>query len=96
MVAAKEYNKLDSRKQELMMLRTTIEFLETQLDEQKTVLATSDGGGGGTNAASGIDLNTIPSTPVQHWRVTKQGASICSSHGKTHWWCEQHVNPAGR
>ena len=58
------------------MLTTTIEFLETQLDEQKTVLATSDGGGGGTNAASGIDLNTIPSTPVQHWRVTKQIASI--------------------
>ena len=35
MVAAKEYDKLDSRKQKLMTITTTIEFLEVeaQLDE---------------------------------------------------------------
>ena len=64
MVASKECNKVDSRKQELLTLTTKIEGLEAQL-RQITALATSGGGGGGTNAASGLDRSMIPGTFVE-------------------------------
>ena len=83
MVASKEYNKVDLRKQELLTLTTKIEGLEAQL-RQNTALTTSGCGGGGTNAASGLDRSMIPGTSVERWRVTKQGASI-TIDGKTYW-----------
>ena len=88
MVTTKEYNTLDSRKQELMTLKTKIEILETQLNKQKTVLATSGDGVRDTNAASGFDRTAIPGTSVQRWRITTQGVLIVVD-GKTYWWCEQ-------
>ena len=94
MVASKEYNKIDSRKQELLELTAKIEGLEAQL-RQNTALATSGGGGGGTNAASGFDRSMILGTSVECWRVTKQGASI-TIDDKTYWWCEKHIDPADR
>ena len=84
MVTSKEYSKVDLRKQELLALTKNIEGLEAQL-RQNTSLATSDGGGGGTNTASGLDRSEIAGTSVERWRVTKQGASIIID-GKTYWW----------
>ena len=95
MAASKEYNKVDLRKQELLALATKIEGLEAQLSRQNTALATSGGGDGGTNASSGFDRNLIPGTSIELWRVSKQGVSIAID-GKTYWWCEKHVDPAGR
>ena len=95
MVASKEYNKVDLRKQELLALATKIEGLEAQLSRQNTALATSGGDGGGTNAASGLNRNLITGTSIVRWRVTKQGVSI-TIDGKTYWWCEKHVDPADR
>ena len=93
-VAPKEYNKVDLQKQELLTLTTKIEGLEAQL-RQNTALATSSGGGGGTNAASGLDRSKIAGTSVERWRVTKQGVSSIVD-GKTYWWCKKHIEPAGR
>ena len=75
MVASKEYNKVDVRKQELLALTTKIAGLEAQL-KQNTALATSGGGGGGTNAASGLDRRMLEGTQIECWRIFKQGASI--------------------
>ena len=82
------------RKQELLALTTKIEGLETQL-RQNTALATFGGDGGGTNTLSGIDRSEFEGTSVERWRVTKRGASI-TVDDKTYWWCEKHVDPAGR
>ena len=94
MVASKEYNKVYVRKQELLALTTKIEGLEARLRENM-VLATSGGSCGGTNAASGLDLSLIPGTSIEHWRITKQGASLATD-GKNYCWCEKHVDPAGQ
>ena len=64
MVASKECNKVDSRKQELLALTAKIEGPEAQL-RQITALATSGDGGGGTDAASGLDRSMIPGTFVE-------------------------------
>ena len=93
MVTSKEYNKVDSRKQELLALTAKIEGLEAQL-RQNTALATSGGDGGGTNAASRLDRSMIPGTSVECWCSTKQGASI-TIDDKAYWWCEKNVDPAG-
>ena len=65
MVASKEYNKVDVRKQELLALTTKIEGLETQL-KQNTALATSGGCGGGTNTVSRLDRSEFEGTSVEH------------------------------
>ena len=77
-----------------MALATKTEGPEAQLGRQNTALATSGGGDGGTNASSGFDRNLIPGTSIERRRVTKQGAPI-TIDGKTYWWCEKHIDPAG-
>ena len=94
MVASKEYNKVDLRKQELLALTTKIAGMEAQL-RQSTALATSGGGGGGTNATPGLDRHRLEGTQIERWRIVKQGASI-TVDGKIYWWCEHHIDPAGR
>ena len=94
MVASKEYNKVDLRKQELLALTTKIESLEAQL-RQNTALAMSGGGGSGTNVVFGLDRSEFEGTSVQRWPVTKRCALI-TVDGKMYWWCDKHVDPAGR
>ena len=65
------------------------------LNEQKTVLPTSSGGSGDTDAASGLDQNVIPGTLVQCWCIINQGASKVAD-GKAYWWYERHVDTTGR